>query len=235
MIINYTYQLFFIRKKTSNYSNYKLIITGHSLGAGAAILLALTFRSLFPDLHCYAYGTPGSVLDKQSSKGTQTFRIMLAPYLHWTFYEYRCSFYSITTLAHHLLISKRNNCFVCWHILEFSSFITSVVISNDMVSRLSLPKLCKLRHDVLEAISRAKVNKMLIMQALFRDFEIEVTIGCNSHHTTSVSIFKMHTSYKVSVWVYILLLQILNCIFCLSPLSLRWWWVTNYWSGFDAS
>ena len=60
-------------------------------------------------------------------------------------------------------------------LLDFSSFLTSVVIQNDMVSRLSLPKLCKLRHDVLEAISRAKVNKMLIMQALFRDFDSEVT------------------------------------------------------------
>jgi hypothetical protein len=62
-----------------------------------------------------------------------------------------------------------------YRLVDFSSFLTSVVIQNDMVSRLSLPKLCKLRHDVLEAISRAKVNKMLIMQALFRDFDSEVT------------------------------------------------------------
>jgi hypothetical protein len=64
---------------------------------------------------------------------------------------------------------------IIYRLLDFSSFLTSVVIQNDMVSRLSLPKLCKLRYDVLEAISRAKVNKMLIMQALFRDFDSEVT------------------------------------------------------------
>lgn len=48
-----------------------------------------------------------------------------------------------------------------------------MVINNDLVCRLSLPKLCKLRNDVLDAISRAKVNKMLIMQAIFRDFDLD--------------------------------------------------------------
>ena len=56
-------------------------------------------------------------------------------------------------------------------IADFSSFITTVVMANDLVCRLSFKSLCRLRNDVLDAISRARVNKMLIMQAIFRDFE----------------------------------------------------------------
>lgn len=50
-------------------THYKLVVTGHSLGAGSAVLLAIILRSSFPTLHCYAFGTPGSVLDKRSCKG----------------------------------------------------------------------------------------------------------------------------------------------------------------------
>ncbi len=56
---------------------------------------------------------------------------------------------------------------------DFSSFITSVVLCNDVVPRLNFFSICALRNEVLDAISRAKVNKMLIMQALFRDFDSE--------------------------------------------------------------
>ncbi|XP_078096718.1 diacylglycerol lipase-beta [Mustelus asterias] len=43
---------------------YKLIITGHSLGAGAASILAILLRKSFPELRCYAFSPPGGLLSK---------------------------------------------------------------------------------------------------------------------------------------------------------------------------
>ena len=40
---------------------YELIITGHSLGAGVAAILAVLYRKDFPTLHCYAFSPPGSL------------------------------------------------------------------------------------------------------------------------------------------------------------------------------
>lgn len=39
--------------------NYKLIIVGHSLGAGCAAILATLLRQDYPHLHCFAYSPPG--------------------------------------------------------------------------------------------------------------------------------------------------------------------------------
>jgi hypothetical protein len=99
-------------------------VTGHSLGAGAAILLSVILRPAFPSLHCFAFGTPGSLLDPRS-----------------------CD--------------------------EYSSFVTTTVMNNDLVCRLSFPSLCQLRNSVLDAISRARVNKMMIMHAIFKDLDSE--------------------------------------------------------------
>ncbi|XP_016402928.1 sn1-specific diacylglycerol lipase beta-like [Sinocyclocheilus rhinocerous] len=41
---------------------YKLVITGHSLGAGAASLLAVLLRSTHPTLECYAFSPPGGLM-----------------------------------------------------------------------------------------------------------------------------------------------------------------------------
>lgn len=53
---------------------------------------------------------------------------------------------------------------------DVSNFVTSVVMGNDLVSRLNYHSVSKLRNDVLDAISRARVNKMFIMQAIFKEF-----------------------------------------------------------------
>mmetsp|Transcript_8707 Transcript_8707/g.19113 ORF Transcript_8707/g.19113 Transcript_8707/m.19113 type:complete len:753 (+) Transcript_8707:114-2372(+) len=111
-------------RERANCSHYKLIVTGHSLGAGAAILLSVILRPAFPSLHCFAFGTPGSLLDPRS-----------------------CD--------------------------EYSSFVTTTVMNNDLVCRLSFPSLCQLRNSVLDAISRARVNKMMIMHAIFKDLDSE--------------------------------------------------------------
>lgn len=43
---------------------YKLVITGHSLGAGTASLLAILLRNSFPNLQCYSFSPPGGLLSK---------------------------------------------------------------------------------------------------------------------------------------------------------------------------
>lgn len=39
----------------SPYNSYRLVITGHSLGAGVSSILALMLRPAFPSLKCFAY------------------------------------------------------------------------------------------------------------------------------------------------------------------------------------
>ena len=42
-----------------------------------------------------------------------------------------------------------------------------------MVTRMNFKAICALRYDVLDAICRAKVNKMYVMQSIFKDFSPE--------------------------------------------------------------
>jgi len=42
--------------------SFRLILVGHSLGAGTAAILALLLRGEYPNLHCYAYSPPGGLL-----------------------------------------------------------------------------------------------------------------------------------------------------------------------------
>ncbi|DAZ96127.1 TPA: hypothetical protein N0F65_008706 [Lagenidium giganteum] len=43
------------------YPDYKVILTGHSLGAGAAALASIQMKEVLPSLECYAFATPASV------------------------------------------------------------------------------------------------------------------------------------------------------------------------------
>ncbi|XP_018427752.1 PREDICTED: sn1-specific diacylglycerol lipase beta isoform X1 [Nanorana parkeri] len=54
---------------------YKLVIVGHSLGAGAAALAAIMLRSSFPTLKCYAFSPPGGLLSKALADYSQSFII----------------------------------------------------------------------------------------------------------------------------------------------------------------
>eukprot|EP00981_Chlorochromonas_danica_P002538 scaffold487_cov178-Ochromonas_danica.AAC.26 len=103
------------------FSHYCVVITGHSLGAGTAVLLAMLLRSRYPSVQCYAYGTPGAVLDRSTSVA--------------------------------------------------------------------------LRNDVLDAICRAKANKMVILSAICRDLKEEDVLYPESqipqsHFRDKVTAFK---------------------------------------------
>ncbi|KAJ8246358.1 hypothetical protein GJAV_G00266850 [Gymnothorax javanicus] len=52
---------------------YKLVISGHSLGAGTASILAILLRSAFPTLLCYAFSPPGGLLSKALAEYSRQF------------------------------------------------------------------------------------------------------------------------------------------------------------------
>lgn len=55
--------------------------------------------------------------------------------------------------------------------LEVAPFTTSIVLGNDLVCRLNYHALFRLRNNILDSIARARVNKMVILKAVFRDVD----------------------------------------------------------------
>ncbi|XP_059011184.1 diacylglycerol lipase-beta isoform X1 [Mustela lutreola] len=56
---------------------YRLVVVGHSLGAGAAALLALMLRSSYPQVRCYAFSPPRGLLSKSLYEYSKTFIVSL--------------------------------------------------------------------------------------------------------------------------------------------------------------
>ncbi|XP_056152875.1 diacylglycerol lipase-beta [Lampris incognitus] len=52
---------------------YKLVITGHSLGGGTASLLAILLRNSFPTLQCYSFSPPGGLMSKALADYSKNF------------------------------------------------------------------------------------------------------------------------------------------------------------------
>jgi hypothetical protein len=75
-------------------------------------------RKAYPNVYCYAFGTPGSIMDKQSC-------------------------------------------------IESREYATTICCGNDMICRVGFRSLCKLRNDILDAICRAKKNKLQILYSMF--------------------------------------------------------------------
>ncbi|KRY92865.1 Sn1-specific diacylglycerol lipase beta [Trichinella pseudospiralis] len=53
--------------------DYELVLTGHSLGAGVAVVVAMLLRPKYPKLRCFAYSPPGCVIDRTSLAYTKQF------------------------------------------------------------------------------------------------------------------------------------------------------------------
>jgi sn1-specific diacylglycerol lipase len=54
-------------------TGYEILITGHSLGAGLATVVALLLRQTYPELKCIAYSPPGGMLTKPLALKTRDF------------------------------------------------------------------------------------------------------------------------------------------------------------------
>lgn len=55
------------------HQSYSLAITGHSLGAGSAALLAVLLRPIYPNLRCFAFSPPGGLLSLEAVKFSEDF------------------------------------------------------------------------------------------------------------------------------------------------------------------
>ncbi|CAK4932487.1 unnamed protein product [Aphanomyces euteiches] len=55
------------------YHDYGLTITGHSLGAGTAALLAIMLRPKYPALKCLAFSPPGCLMSPELAKSSSSF------------------------------------------------------------------------------------------------------------------------------------------------------------------
>lgn len=55
------------------YPHYKLVLTGHSLGASVAVILGLMLRAKYPSLKVYAFSPPGGVISREAAKITEEF------------------------------------------------------------------------------------------------------------------------------------------------------------------
>jgi hypothetical protein len=58
--------------------DYSLILTGVSMGGACVALLGLLLKEDYPGLRCYAYGTPGALLDINGALYTQSFVTTIA-------------------------------------------------------------------------------------------------------------------------------------------------------------
>ncbi|KAI8851540.1 Alpha/Beta hydrolase protein [Chytridium lagenaria] len=57
----------------SDYFGCPLVVTGHSLGAGVAALVASLLRAQYPTACCYAYEPPGCLLSSRAAKHFESF------------------------------------------------------------------------------------------------------------------------------------------------------------------
>ncbi|XP_058141746.1 diacylglycerol lipase-beta isoform X3 [Dasypus novemcinctus] len=56
---------------------YRLVIVGHSLGAGAAALLGIMLRSAYPQVRCYTFSPPRGLLSKSLHEYSKNFIVSL--------------------------------------------------------------------------------------------------------------------------------------------------------------
>ena len=55
-----------------------LCISGHSLGAGAAVILTAILRPVYPNVKCYSYCPPGGLCSAPMAKATKVINYFLS-------------------------------------------------------------------------------------------------------------------------------------------------------------
>jgi len=63
----------------AEYAGYSIVVTGHSLGAGTATILAFLLRAKYQDtrVRCYAYSPPGGLLCRDAALESEKFTVSL--------------------------------------------------------------------------------------------------------------------------------------------------------------
>jgi sn1-specific diacylglycerol lipase len=61
-----------LEKAGREYPQYNLVLTGHSLGAGAATILSFFLHSRYPNLKNYAYSPPGGLLSLEAAQFSES-------------------------------------------------------------------------------------------------------------------------------------------------------------------
>lgn len=72
-ILTKIYRENLLEKAFANNRNYRLIIVGHSLGAGCSTLIGLKLKSQYPDLRVIAYAPPSGLLSVNLAEYTKKF------------------------------------------------------------------------------------------------------------------------------------------------------------------
>ena len=62
-----------LEKALDQYPEYDFVITGHSLGAGLAVLVGAKLFSKYPTLKVYGFATPSGLLSREAAKFTEHF------------------------------------------------------------------------------------------------------------------------------------------------------------------
>lgn len=133
---------------TKSSKGYSLRVVGHSLGAGAAIILSLMLRKDFPDLRCLAYGTPGGLLSPRLAEYTKAFTL-------------------------------------------------SFVVGRDLVPRLTLDAVYKLRDDLLRLLARCRANKNTVLRSIM-DKDSRAAVKRLLHDSADVP----HSDFLVQLQAY---------------------------------
>ncbi|KAI6654846.1 hypothetical protein LOD99_2725 [Oopsacas minuta] len=60
-------------KALTIHPDYKVVVVGHSLGAGCASVLAILLKQTHPNIKCYAYAPPGCLISKKTYEYSQGF------------------------------------------------------------------------------------------------------------------------------------------------------------------
>ncbi|GAB1600241.1 sn1-specific diacylglycerol lipase beta-like [Argonauta hians] len=110
----------------------KIVVTGHSLGAGTAAILAILLKEKYHDVYCFAYAPPGGLLCCSASDYSQ---------------EFTCS----------------------------------VVLGDDLVPRLGLSNIEKLKADVVAAVNACDLPKYKIFLSGFWKILCGFNVNCRNN------------------------------------------------------